>query len=177
MNTSSDNYLFTDLFFIDTDNGFIGGDGVARTASPPYGGLDSSGEYMIVNKIPGVIASNFELFGSSGGVYTFEGLPGMAVSLAVGLQQAITSEMIGIIASMATQATALTYHFGVPQFKVVVFDQANPATIYKANLGELLPNIPSPYGNISLPVINDLSLDISTAPQLKVVPGMSLASP
>ena len=30
------------------DNGFIGTDGVARTASPPFEGIDASGEYAIM---------------------------------------------------------------------------------------------------------------------------------
>ncbi len=32
------------------DNGYVGADGVARTASPPYSGINNSGEYLVVSK-------------------------------------------------------------------------------------------------------------------------------
>ncbi|MDP2833376.1 MAG: Ig-like domain-containing protein [Pseudomonadota bacterium] len=46
------------------DNGLIGADAqgnlLARSASPPYKGVDTSGEYMVVRRLPGVIGSPFD---------------------------------------------------------------------------------------------------------------------
>ncbi|WP_346949032.1 Ig-like domain-containing protein [Dyella sp.] len=139
------------------DNGYVGADGVARTASPPYDGLQASGDYVVCRRLPGVIGSMFELGVGAGDWATFGGL---GVSLAGGLMGAdITSEMIGILASVATGFTAGSYHFGVPQFADIPLPQLDPGQNYSLDVSALLPPAPTVAGNIVLPNITDISYD------------------
>ena len=143
------------------DNGFIGidanGNSIAKTASPPYGGLDASGEYMVYKKLPGVISSPFELAVGIGDVMTFAGASGLSLSFgSTALPMAITSDMIGIIASMATTGTASSYHFGVPQFAPITIPTANEPPVI--NTSNKLPTAVTPYGNVVVPNITNAAV-------------------
>jgi VCBS repeat-containing protein len=138
------------------DNGYVGTDGVARTASPPYGGLSDSGEYFVATRLPGLIGGTFDLVLAAGDSLTFDGLTGMAVTIGGGLMgMNVTSEMIGIFATMSGTATAASYHFGVPQFATVTFPPATVDTIYSFDSSQVLPPAVTPYGNVSLPSIGN----------------------
>jgi len=150
---------FKDTWWL-VDNGTIGTDGVARTASPPYNGLDASGEYVVSKRIPGVIAGSLDLVGSAGDWITFGG---MGVSLGFGMDVAIHSEMLGIIASAATSASAGSYHFGVPQFVDIPLPQIAPGDRYELNLPDMLPPAQTPWGSVVIPNIATANVDDSGA--------------
>lgn len=143
------------------DNGFISidanGNAIAKTASPPYGGLDASGEYMVYKKLPGVISSPFELAVGIGDAMTFAGATGLSMSFGGGLLgMAVTSNMIGIIAGMATTGTASSYHFGVPQFAKITIPTANEPPVI--NTSAQLPPVVTPYGNVVVPNITNAAV-------------------
>jgi len=54
--STTTNLIYQDTWWV-VDNGFIGIDAgdnaIAKTASPPYGGLDASGEYRVYKKTAG----------------------------------------------------------------------------------------------------------------------------
>ena len=53
------------------DNGFVGEDGMARTASPPLPGIDCSGDYLVVKKIEGLVDGILEVSAAPGVWLTF----------------------------------------------------------------------------------------------------------
>jgi len=155
----------THLIYQDTwwvvDNGFISldasGNAIAKTASPPYGGLDASGEYRVYKKLPGVISSPFELAVGIGDAMTFAGSVGLSMSFGgAALPLAITSDMIGIIAGMATMGTASSYHFGVPQFAKIDIPTVNEQPVI--NTSAKLPPVVTPYGNVVVPNITNAAV-------------------
>ena len=130
------------------DNGFIGQDAngslVARTASPPYGGLDSSGEYLVMRRIPGLIGGTFDLGIGGGGWVDFGNF-----ALGGGLSGVnISSEVIGILMTSASTVSAGSYHFGQPQFADIPLIQRQSNEL---NVSKLLPPVQTPYGTIASP--------------------------
>lgn|GEM_PF-6779455 len=141
------------------DNGFVGADGIARTASPPYSGLDAAGEYVVCKRLPGVIGSSFDLGIGSGGWLDFG-----SFCLGGGLSGiSIASEMIGILAASASSLSAGSYHFGVPQFADIVLPEIAPDGRYHLNIDEVLPQAATPWGNVVLPQITGIQVEPSTA--------------
>ncbi len=123
-------------------------------------GLSDSGEYMVGSRLPSVIGGAFDLTLTAGDAITFDGLPGMAVSIGGGLiGMNVTSNMIGIIASMSGTGTASNYHFGVPQFATVTFPAATIDQIYTFDSSTVLPKTTIPYGNVALPSIINAMVD------------------
>jgi len=158
--STSTNLIYQDTWWV-VDNGYISldanGNAIAKTASPPYGGLDASGEYMVYKKLPGVIGSPFDLVVGIGDSMTFAGSVGLSMSFgSTVLPIGITSNMIGIVATMATTGTASSYHFGVPQFANITTPTANELPVI--NISAQLPPVVTPYGNIVVvPNITDAS--------------------
>ena len=157
----TENGSYADTWWV-VDNGFItldaNGNAIAKTASPPYGGLDESGEYRVYKKLPGVIGSTFELTVGMGDSMTFAGASGLSMSFgSAALPMAITSNMIGIVATMATTGSAASYHFGVPQFAKI-----DMPTVYEKpeiNTSKSLPTVVTPYGNVVIPSIKTINVD------------------
>jgi predicted chitinase len=142
------------------DNGFVGADGIARTASPPYSGLNSSGEYMVARVVPGTLSGNFSLTLNAGDWVTFSG---MGVSLSGGLTgMGITSDIIGILATSATGLSVGGYHFGVPKFADVTLPQIGPNDTYQINISTALPNFSLPYASAVYPQIAAASVEAGT---------------
>ena len=136
------------------------GNAVAKTASPPYGGLDASGEYRVYKKLPGVIGSPFELVIGAGDSMSFAGPVGLGMSFGGGLSgMSVTADMIGIVASMATTGSAASYHFGVPQFAKIDIPTINTAG--EVNTSTVLPPVVTPYGTVVLPDITGLTVSDS----------------
>ena len=101
-------------------------------------------------KLPGVISSSFELAVGAGDAMTFAGASGLSMSFGGGLTgMAVTSDMIGIIASMATTGTASSYHFGVPQFADIAIPTANEPPVI--NVSAQLPPVVTPFGTVVVP--------------------------
>ncbi|MDB5857580.1 MAG: hypothetical protein JWQ76_1269, partial [Ramlibacter sp.] len=147
------------------DNGFIASDSqghlVARTASPPYSGVSSSGEYLVAKRISGVVGSTLSLDLGAGSWLDFGGL---GLTLGGGLMgMGIASEIIGILASMAG-VTGGTYRFGVPQFADIDMQTVQNNRIV---VSDLLPQPATPWGNISITQITGASYD-SAAGALKL---------
>ncbi|WP_168921806.1 tandem-95 repeat protein [Polaromonas vacuolata] len=138
------------------DNGFVGADGVARTASPPYGGVDTSGEYMVCRRLPGVIGGVFNLGIGGGGWADFGNF-----CLGGGLSGVnIQSEVIGILASQSSAISGGSYKFGVPQFSQnIVIPTIAVGDTFTLNLQDFMPPVASPYGNVVLPNVSDASVN------------------
>ncbi|MFN0318260.1 MAG: Ig-like domain-containing protein, partial [Burkholderiales bacterium] len=134
------------------DNGFIGQDGIARTASPPHTGVQESGEYVVVRRNAGLLPYSLEV---ALGVGTSAFFGGMGFSLA-GVGVAI--EVSGILSSLATPAHLTRWILGVPQAAEVVV-QADPAMNTRVNLETALPALPTPYGNLVLPNIEESGIE------------------
>jgi hypothetical protein len=131
------------------DNGFIGADGVARTASPPYPGVTYEGEYMVTRRLPGVIGGPLDLI-MSAGVQPTLSFGGLNISAGSN----ITAEVLGILAGLSTGITASRYYCGVPQFGTITkaYLQSNTEPL---DLGKFLPPAVTPYGTVSAPRITD----------------------
>jgi hypothetical protein len=61
---ADENGVLHDTWWI-LDNGYVGADGMARTASPPYDGIESSGDILVVKALP--IPAGLAISGSLGG--------------------------------------------------------------------------------------------------------------
>ena len=137
------------------DNGFIsrdaGGNLVAKTASPPYGGVDSSGEYFVCRKIDGVIGGTMDFVVATGSWLSFGGFSLGACNL--------SSNILGILATMAGPMGGGSYHFGIPQFADIPLAarQTN-----KLDVGDFIPPTPSPYGQVAAPNIAGADFDAAS---------------
>lgn len=130
------------------DNGFIGqsadGSLVARTASRPYEGMDSGGEYLVARRLPGVIGSGSDLSLGAGSWLDFGGF-----ALGGGLSGALmSSDILGILAGSAGTLSAGRYNFGQPQFADIPFAQRQSNEI---DTTALLPPVETPYGRVASP--------------------------
>jgi hypothetical protein len=130
------------------DNGFIGenqdGTLVARTASRPYEGMDSGGEYLVARRLPGVIGSGSDLSLGAGSWLDFGGF-----ALGGGLSGALmSSDILGILAGSAGTLSAGRYNFGQPQFADIPFAQRQSNEI---DTSALLPPVDTPYGKVPSP--------------------------
>ncbi|MES2205594.1 MAG: putative Ig domain-containing protein [Pseudomonadota bacterium] len=143
------------------DNGYITDDYVARTASPPYAGVDSSGEYVVSKRLPGIVSGSLDLSINEGSWLSFDAAN---VVLGGGLSgMSITSEILGLLASTSDTATAGSYYFGVPQFVEVEMPQVEPQDTYELNLDDKLPPVQTPFGNVSLPQLTGVSVDLGSS--------------
>ncbi|MHB8166023.1 MAG: dockerin type I domain-containing protein, partial [Sulfuricella sp.] len=143
------------------DNGYVGAEAngslVARTASPPYTGLDSSGEYLVAKRLPGVIGSMFDLGIGAGDWLSFGGL---GFAMGGGLSGInVASEVMGILMTSATTLTAGSYHFGVPQFADIVLPPVPSGETYRVDTSQALPQAVTPYGNVALPNVTNAAVD------------------
>ncbi|MHB8166398.1 MAG: Ig-like domain-containing protein, partial [Sulfuricella sp.] len=146
------------------DNGFVGTDAqgnlVARTASPPYYGLADSGEYLVCNRLPGVISGSLDLTIAAGEWLTFEGLGGLGISFSGGANGVnVASNFIGTLASWASGGTASRYHFGVPQFAKIVLPKVPPGEMTSVDIDAALPPIVTPEGNVVYPKVTAARVD------------------
>ncbi|MBK7003103.1 MAG: tandem-95 repeat protein [Rhodoferax sp.] len=138
------------------DNGFVGADGIARTASKPLPCIDTSGEYIVCTRISGVRGgmlnldigigewANFGNFCIGGGMFGIT----------------IQSEVIGILATLSGSIGGGSYHFGVPQFSKKITIPAIPASkTFTLDLSTIMPTAVTPDGNVVLPVISNAWMD------------------
>ncbi|RJS04828.1 hypothetical protein XnspCFBP7698_00750 [Xanthomonas sp. CFBP 7698] len=145
---------FTDTWWI-VDNGFVGADGIARTASPPFDGVSFSGEYYVMRGMPGVISGKYEVGVAAATWLTFGGT---GLSIAGGLLGAsFQSDLIDAIAQAATSLFVGAYHFGIPQSADVEVPQVGPGQIGKINTINILPPVKIPGNTIPLPTITGLA--------------------
>ena len=142
------------------DNGVIGSDGIARTASPPYSGVVASGEYVVAARLPGVVGSAFDLGIGAGEWVAFAGL---GFAIAGGLSGVgIASEIVGILMTSAGSLSAGSYRFGVPQFASIPLPQVAPGETYRLDVDAMLPPLATPWGNVVLPNLETASIDEAT---------------
>ena len=128
------------------DNGFIGTDGVARTASPPFEGIDASGEYAIMRSPFQNTGTPIEValaIGSSGA------FGGLGFSLA-GMNASMN--IAGIIQSQAIPVHVIRWKFGIPQATDVIMTRS-PDQGIRFDLDAALPAAQTPWGKVSLPNI------------------------
>ncbi len=138
------------------DNGFVGADGIARTASKPLPCIDTSGEYAVCTRLPGVLGGMLDL-GIGGGQWADFG----NFCLGGGMSGVnIQSEVIGILASMSGSMGGGSYHFGVPQFSPdIVIPTIPVGDTFTVDLPSIMPTAVTPYGNVVLPTISAASMN------------------
>ncbi|ULU23434.1 tandem-95 repeat protein [Dyella terrae] len=142
------------------DNGYVGTDGIARTASPPWAGLDSSGQYLVCKVVPGSVPPYS--FGLDAGDWMTLG--GLGISVSGGLSGAtIASDVLSILATEATSLSAGSYHFGVPQFANFTLPsysagQNLDTQQLETSLASVLPPTATPWGNVVVPTIQNASI-------------------
>ncbi|MCL1960576.1 MAG: Ig-like domain-containing protein [Desulfovibrionaceae bacterium] len=117
------------------DNGTVGTDGLARAASAPYGspgqqdnpmfhngpstlsfaGIDTSGQYVVMRRAPGVAGQPMRITIASGDWLNFGPL---GITLGGGLKGiSVESALLGALAAASSASlNAGSYHFGVAQF-------------------------------------------------------------
>ena len=132
------------------DDGYIAQDAqgnlVARTASPPYAGVISSGLYSVLRDDGS--GQRLSLTLASGDYATFNTL---GFSLA---GQGSQLTLSGLAAAAGISTTVRRWALGQPDQCTFVIQSSDPHTTL--DLSATLPPVPTPYGNVSLPQITDL---------------------
>jgi hypothetical protein len=112
--------VFAPVGKIDTwwiiDDGVVGTDGVAKTASPPLPGVIVSGDYVVVRKLPGSTSSSLEIVGQESTWITFSGA-GAPVTLGTGFNGVID---VGALMVSAGKVIVGGYAFGISRFAEII---------------------------------------------------------
>jgi len=131
------------------DSGLIGADGVARTASSPYGGVIWPGDYVVMRRAPNVAGKPMSVSIEAGGWLDFGA---MNLSLAGGTAGApIHSETLGALATAAADLRAGRHQFGVTQTVRVTLPPETPGQGIALDVRRQLPQAPYPRGTVSYP--------------------------
>ncbi|MCL2635407.1 MAG: Ig-like domain-containing protein, partial [Betaproteobacteria bacterium] len=152
------------------DSGIIGADGVARTTSLPgeglnlpdgmnlrisatsgplYGGVNWSGDYVVMRRAPGVAGRLMNVSIEPGAWLDFGK---MNLSLAGGMTGAlINSETLGALATTAADLRAGRHQFGVTQIAPVALPPETPDKGIALRVYDQLPRAPYPWGKVICP--------------------------
>ncbi|WP_162084669.1 tandem-95 repeat protein [Sulfuriferula nivalis] len=141
------------------DNGYVGADGVARTASLPMPGVSVSGDYAVCATLPGVISNPYLSIAGDIGAATGAIMSSVGLGVSFGINAGMaTLDIVGIMLS-SSSINVSAYHFGVPQFSTITIP---PGVPYTLNLGDILPPVAAPNGgSVSSPNITTASVDSS----------------
>jgi len=152
---------FDDIWWL-VDNGTIGTDAqgnlVARTASPPYNGVGSSGEYVIMRQAPGApyLGGTLNVAIRPGDTLT---LKQMYMAIGGGSQGfEASSAVLAMIADMNGSMGASGYHMGIPQFADIPPLRIEAGDTFVLDVSAALPPLASPYGTVVLPNITSATM-------------------
>ena len=140
------------------DNGFVGNDGIARTASPPFSGVSDTGIYaMMVKK--GTQAGEL-IISLAKNTYAYFTADNFSIAGATNLiGQAINIALTGIISATAQVVNTIKYFMGVPQ---QASTSVNPNQNTEVSLGDNLPPVVTPNGVVKPVNISSVSYDVSS---------------
>ncbi|HND81548.1 MAG TPA: Ig-like domain-containing protein, partial [Accumulibacter sp.] len=141
---------FKDTWWL-ADNGYIGADGIARTASTPYPGLNRSGDYLVCR----AIVSQGAPAAVNAASNSWISFAGESLSMSGSLASALSgTSLLGYLLSEAIGITVGDYAFGVPRSLAIPLPSVSADGRVRLDLGEWLAPARTPWGHVALPNIS-----------------------
>ncbi|MDS4013282.1 MAG: Ig-like domain-containing protein, partial [Candidatus Accumulibacter sp.] len=141
---------FQDTWWL-ADNGYIGADGIARTASTPYPGLNRSGDYLVCR----AIVSQGAPAAVNAASNSWISFAGESLSMSGSLASALSgTSLLGYLLSEAIGITVGDYAFGVPRSLAIPLPSVSADGRVRLDLGEWLAPARTPWGHVALPNIS-----------------------